>query len=116
MDLRTFAAFLIMAVCFIKQSDGQITAWAETGGNSATITGASGTMTVAALSESVAANGALFTVTATPTGTDTIASYAFTTGGNPGTAGTIATATSGAVTATNAISDSIATSYVFEIM
>ncbi|XP_052813320.1 endoglucanase D-like [Mya arenaria] len=116
MDLRTFAAFLIMAVCFIKQSDGQITAWAETGGNSATITGASGTMTVAALSESVAANGALFTVTATPTGTDTIASYAFTTGGNPGTAGTIATATSGAVTATNAISDSIATSYVFEII
>ncbi|WAR10720.1 hypothetical protein MAR_035796 [Mya arenaria] len=90
MDFRGFTACAIIALCLIKQSDADpITAWAETGGNSATITGASGSMTVATVTDNIAAGGTLFTVTATPAS----ATYAFDANGNPGGLAAIAAAT-----------------------
>ncbi|WAR10728.1 hypothetical protein MAR_035804 [Mya arenaria] len=113
MDFRTFAACLIMTVCFIKQSDAAaITAWAETGGNSATITGASGSMTVATVTDNIAAGGTLFTVTATP---NTAVTYAFDTNGNPGSIAATAI-TAGVVTIVAALDVTKPTTYEFVIV
>ncbi|WAR10719.1 hypothetical protein MAR_035795 [Mya arenaria] len=99
MDFRGFTACAIIALCLIKQSDAQITAWTalDSAGDAATVTvsGTDGTVPVSVV-ESTAVGGTLFTVTAT--GNSATYGYTFATDGNPSTLGAIAASTSGAVT------------------
>ncbi|XP_052814528.1 cadherin EGF LAG seven-pass G-type receptor 1-like [Mya arenaria] len=84
MDLRMFAACLIMTVFLIKHSDAAITQWQGTqadGSALPTFPGGANALAPTAISLSETATGELFTITATD-GSETL-SYTFADGGNP---------------------------------
>ncbi|WAR10718.1 hypothetical protein MAR_035794 [Mya arenaria] len=123
MDLRMFAACLIMTVFLIKHSDA-VTGWTGkqsdgttdiifTSSSLAAGTSADDTNTAFTVKEST--TGTLFTLTATG-GTDP-KTYAFTTDGNPSSIASD-TITAGAVTLAtgNALDYETTTSYVFKVV
>ncbi|XP_052813962.1 protocadherin Fat 1-like [Mya arenaria] len=76
---------VIIVLCFVGIASAQITGWTETksGGGGATITDATGSMTVTSVREDITGTP-LFTVTAAATGSPTI-TYTFSSDGNPDT-------------------------------
>ncbi|XP_052814350.1 cadherin EGF LAG seven-pass G-type receptor 2-like [Mya arenaria] len=117
MDLRMFAACLIMTVFLSKHSDAAtITAWTFTdaAGTGAADTGTAPMgVTTVSIAESTAVGGTLFTALATPN----TATYAFdTTDGNPSDIATATISAAGVVTLASSFDFETTPSYVFKIV